>query len=141
MRTGEGSEPNDCNWLTVAGEYLFVFLTLAYGGFNFSSPDGDFGRTVGFLLVVVLLALICYVPSSLLAEVIKGSKRGLASLVYIGIFLFIVPQLEVRGEYGPAHVAMSVGIWAFPTFFVLLVAKILLVDRQQKKASAPAETN
>ena len=141
MRTAEGSEPNDCNWLSVANEYLLVFATLAYGGFDFSSPDGDFGRTLGLLLVVVLLALICYVPSSVLAEVLKGPKRALASLVYIGIFLFIVPQLEVRGAYGPAHVAMSVGIWAFPALFVLLIAKILLVDQQQKKDHAPAETN
>lgn len=124
--------PNTSNYAALFIEYVSVFATLAYGGFDYSSPDGDFGRTLGLLLEVVLLALVCYVPSSVVAELTKGPKRAFGSLVYIGIFVLLIPELGVMGEYGPAHVAMSVGIWAFPSFFVFLIIKIVFLDRRNK---------
>ncbi len=104
-----------------------MFWTLAYGGFDFAHPANDYVDTLWGLFILIMLALTAYVPSSLIAQKLKGGLRLLGLLVFGGIFMLISPTLGVMGEFGPAHVAMHVGIWAFPLFFVTLIAKIIIL--------------
>ncbi len=107
-------------------------LVLAYGGFDFTSQSSDVIRTLGHFMPIVCLALIAYVPASAAAQ-FSPRWRVLGLVVFIVIFGAVATKLVVMGEFGPAHVALDIGVWAFPLFALLLLIKTLALILQDRR--------
>lgn len=102
-------------------------LTLAYGEFTSSSYWGMVLETTPFLLRWILPPSCLYVVSSSIARYVR--VRLLGVLLYLVVFFLLAPQMFVMGAWGPAHVAMAVGFWAWPAFLLLLIGRVWLMSR------------
>ncbi len=109
-------------------------LTLAYGEFTSSSYWGMVLETTPFLLLWILPPAFLYVVSSSIARSVRVHLIGV--LLYLVVFFLLAPQMGVKGAWGPAHVAMAVGFWAWPAFFLLLIGRVCLMYRRPPVVNA-----
>lgn len=100
-------------------------LVLAYGGFHYGDPARDVDVAIRTLSSVVLIAMLAYVPSTLLMENVRGVRRAYALIMYVFVIMVLAPALGVMGEYGPAHVAAHIGVWSIPAFLGVLIVKLV----------------
>lgn len=107
---------------------------IAYGEFQSTTYWGAFNETLPLFCRVVIPPLLLYVACSALVQARKCRAAG--AIVYCIAFVLFLPMFTVMGAYGPAHVAMGVGILAWPTFFLLLMSKALLLTARENRHSA-----
>lgn len=101
-------------------------FTLAYGGFDFSSPDGDISRTLGAYFRMLFPVLLCYGIGSVMVEKMKRCRVA-GVLVAPVIWQLFVSGYGVKGEFGPAHLAMDAAVTGGRVFGGLLLGKFLLL--------------
>ena len=104
-------------------------MTLAYGGFHQTLQE-DISISLQALFRVMVFALIPYVVSTLLLERRERLVRFYSPAVYLVLVALLNAAgnpLMVMGEYGPAHVAVNVGVWIFPALFLVLCAKLSII--------------
>ncbi|MBI1374533.1 MAG: hypothetical protein GC159_17585 [Phycisphaera sp.] len=96
-------------------------LVLAYGAFKTNTFPEMFLETLPFFLRIFLIALAVYLPCSFVVG--RAKYRYLGVVGYVVAWAVLLPEFSVLGAYGPAHVAVEVGVWTIPLFGVLLVVK------------------
>lgn len=118
-----------------------MFL-LAYGEFQTDTYWGAFGEVLPHFLGWIIPPALSYISCSFVVKHI--SIRGVGVLAYLLVFAMFAPFMVVMGAYGPAHVAMEMGIWAWPAFFVLIcirTVKPLISDSQKTRADKQLQLN
>ncbi len=93
-----------------------------------------FSATLPFLLRCIVTTLVVYVIASLTVEALPTRLYGI--IVYLVGSVVVLPTFDVMGEWGPAHLGRSIGIWALPLFGVTLVAKSLLMNHRAMRRQA-----
>lgn len=98
---------------------------LAYGEFDTFELPGMYLETLPFVARLIVSALCCYVPATLVAE--RARYREVAVFGYVILAGLLLSRVVVMGAYGPAHVGLEVGGWAYPLLFVCLVGKVVIL--------------
>jgi hypothetical protein len=111
-------------------------ITLAYGGFHSTGFWGMYAECLAIYFRGVLIALLCYIPGSLLIELLRW--RTIGFFVSLILFAAMATQLQVMGEWGPAHVALPYIALLLPLLLlVLLVKTVALIVHDHRRARRP----
>lgn len=121
----------------IENQTRYGMLLLGYGQFDSLEFWDMFWETFPFFTRVVLPALVCYIACSVLAAYVRLHLIGF--LVFVLLFVLVSTQLFVLGAYGPAHVGMETGFWAWPIFAIALIGKIVTLHIKSNSARCRRE--
>lgn len=118
-------------------------LLLAYGQFHATTFGGMLVETLPFFIRMIFPAILCYLAFSVIAERVR--LPWIAIGLFIVVFGLMLPTFSVLGAYGPAHVGMDAGFWAWPFLGVVLFGKVValhmgLCPRVISRTSAQRDT-
>lgn len=105
-------------------EWKRMTLVLGYGEFRTLELFGMFIATLPFILRQLFPALLLYAACTAIVESCRCRTVGVLAFLVTFVFLVLATDgFMVMGAYGPAHVGMECGFWAWPLLFVVVVTK------------------
>jgi len=100
---------------------------LGYGEYQSLTESGIFWETLPFWLERIILALLWYIACSVLME--RGHYKSVL-VITLALTAWGLPMLQGHGAWGPRHVAMATGLWAWPILVATLLIKGVLLTRK-----------